>query len=80
MVSHLDNVEDWYNESRRIANRSSNTKDLREYVEGLLFEPINENAYHADQETQRGFQHKISRKEFEDVDWDEVHEHVLDEG
>lgn len=79
VCSHLDNVEDWYKEIRRLVRRDRTDKEIREYVEGLFFEPIDVNAYHADQETQRGMQHEMSRREFEDVDWDEVREHFSGE-
>lgn len=75
--AHIENVEDWYREAMRQAERDRTNRALREYVEGLFFEPVDPFTHHSDQSTQTYMQDHMSREEFANVDWDEVRESLL---
>ncbi|MFJ6010229.1 hypothetical protein ACIQHZ_31590 [Streptomyces halstedii] len=77
VCAHIKNVEDWYWEAMRKAERSQS--DLKDYVESLFFFPVDPFSHHSDQNTQESMQDNMTREEFETVDWEEVQESLLSE-
>lgn len=78
VCSLFDNIETPHHKIRDLAVDHTSA-DVQEYVEALLFGTPDADLHPSELNTLRYSREKISREEFDGIDWKEVQEHFRDE-